>query len=114
MKNWRYFLKMMVMLKSNSFVNGNVGNVSAQSQNPEYFKSIEGGISIPTIPTLPLKDWCEKHDAVEDFWDHTPSCQICNIKMKKRKCMGGYAMYCDNYWKCGQRVELSEVSNENS
>jgi len=67
--------------------------------------------TIPTLPTLPYEDWCEEHDAVEDFWDNTPSCPICNIKMKKRKCMGGYAIYCDNYWKCGQRVELSEVPN---
>lgn len=71
--------------------------------------------TLPTIPTLPSKDWCEKHDVVEDFWEDfkksTPLCPTCKLEMKKRKCMGGYAMYCDNYWKCGQRVELSEVSN---
>lgn len=68
--------------------------------------------TIPSLPTLPNKDWCEEHDVVEDFWnfDIIPSCPTCKIKMKKRKCMGGYAMYCDNYWKCGQRVELSEVT----
>jgi len=68
--------------------------------------------TLPRLPTLPFKNWCEEHDAVENFWDDIkiPSCTVCKIKMKKRKCMGGYAMYCDNYWKCGQRIKMKEVS----
>lgn len=75
-------------------------------------KPLKSAAEIQTIPTLPFKDWCKKHDAVEDSWnfDEIPSCKICNIKMKKRRCMGGYAMYCDNYWKCGQRIELRGVT----
>jgi len=96
MKKWRYFLKMMVMLKSIPRVNGNVGNVIPQCENGEFSNSIEGAISLPTIPTLPLKD----------MYDNIPICPICKIEMKKRKCMGGYAMYCDNYWKCGQRIQI--------
>ena len=113
MKNWRYFLDMMVMFDNVLCVNGNVGQVCQSCETEGGSNIIEGGISLPSIPSLPSKDWCEEHDAVEDFWDHTPTCSICNLKMKKKKCMGGYAMYCDNYWKCGQRVELSEVSNGN-
>ncbi len=26
--------------------------------------------SIPALPTLPSKDWCEEHDAIEYFWDN--------------------------------------------
>ncbi len=101
----------MVMFGNVVGVNGNVGQVCQSCETEVGSNNIEEGISIPTLPTLPSKDWCEKYDAVEDFSDNIQYCKICKIKMKKKKCMGGHAMYCDNYWKCGQRVKILEVNN---